>query len=95
MICEVAGILKRYFAQYIYRIGGDEFVVFVPDVSEEKFNEYMTLLRGSWSDRVTASVGGLWLAQCQDIERQVARADRLMYLDKKEYYMKCLPPGEE
>lgn len=95
MICEVAGILKQNFAQNIYRIGGDEFVVFVPDTSEEKFNEYMTLLKGSWSDRVTASVGGLWLAQCQDIEKQVARADRLMYLDKKEYYMKCLPPGEE
>lgn len=87
MIREVARVLRSRF-QNIFRVGGDEFVVFCEKIGCEEFEKTVEELIRSWDSDATASIGHLWLEKCERVEEQVARADRLMYVNKKEYYRK-------
>lgn len=86
MIIEVAEVLKANFDNSIYRIGGDEFVVFCKGVDKDDFEKSVVKLKNSWSKNVNASIGSMWLSECSNIESSVAKTDRLMYREKKEYY---------
>ncbi len=87
MIKTVADILKKNFGKHIYRIGGDEFVVFCKGVAEEEFARHVEKLKADWTTDISASVGSLWLPKCENIEVSVANTDKLMYQDKKDYYV--------
>lgn len=86
MICDVAKILKETFADKVYRIGGDEFVVLYPHIDEQSFNAKVDELLGKWPEHITVSVGTIWEKETNNIASCVANADKLMYENKKRYY---------
>ncbi|MBQ4068650.1 MAG: sensor domain-containing diguanylate cyclase [Lachnospiraceae bacterium] len=86
MIRDVANILKKIFVKDVYRIGGDEFVVFCPDIDEAAFEEKVAQLNNNWPENITVSVGSVWENDCKNVKKHVMNADKLMYENKKRYY---------
>lgn len=90
MITQMAHILTEIFGenQNVYRIGGDEFVVLLPNILQEEFNKYVSILRKSveLGNEFTASVGTTWNAHNYTINNSIKHADDLMYADKQRYY---------
>lgn len=88
-IHHTAGILGMVFEQGIYRIGGDEFVVLLPGVSREEFEDKVERLRdvAEMDQDFDVSLGWLWNEdESMDPQQQIIRADELMYVDKQNYY---------
>lgn len=71
-----------------YRFGGDEFVILSFDKTEDTFNDKLKRLAGLWEEGCSASIGSVWLKRAKDIEKSVAVADEMMYVDKNSYYEK-------
>lgn len=69
-----------------YRFGGDEFVILSFDESEEVFNSKLEKLSKQWNDEGSAAVGSVWLEHARELEKSVAAADKMMYMDKSRYY---------
>ncbi|WP_242966484.1 sensor domain-containing diguanylate cyclase [Pseudobutyrivibrio ruminis] len=80
----IASIFKK---KYCYRIGGDEFVVVMPQVSEETFAKHVERLRKK-SKKISMAIGSVWSETCLDVEELVNIADKNMYADKTEFYSK-------
>ncbi len=90
-ICDCYNSFKKVFdANYIYRIGGDEFVVLLPDVDEDGFNRYIDrLLTVREVAAYHFSLGYIWQAESVDnIYDIVNKAEERMYKDKCFYRMK-------
>lgn len=89
LIKSTAFQIRRIFANCAYRIGGDEFVVIVKDVTKEEFHEKIRLVEKNMSDaNINISVGTSWRSDNANITEQLREADRLMYRAKQEYYRK-------
>ncbi len=87
LIQTAAGLIAEVFADCSYRIGGDEFAVFLVGVNEEAFNEKTAALQDKmWAHGVHISVGALWQARCDDPEELFRGADARMYEAKQAYY---------
>ena len=98
LICGAADCIKTNYSYNarIFRIGGDEFVIF------ERMSKNDALLsigdlhketekwHGKLSDTLSVSVGYAIASEHQDLscEDLVKIADKAMYLSKQEYYMK-------
>ena len=83
------GLLKIAFGDYeIYRAGGDEFVIFCLDITEEKFNAQVAQLRALADNTtdVSFAVGTVYCTGEYNITSAMQTADENMYKDKKEYY---------
>ena len=91
LLCRAAALLKIVFDDYeIYRAGGDEFVVFCPDIAEDKMAELESQLR-TLSDNtadVSFAIGTYYCSGDYDIHLAMQAADERMYKDKKAYYIK-------
>lgn len=87
MIKEVAGILKNNFKENVYRVGGDEFVIFCVGIDKAEFVDKINAFKAGWISDVTVSFGELWFPDCHNIEEKVGRADAVMYDNKKNYYL--------
>lgn len=102
LISASADALKRTFKgcknSQIYRIGGDEFVVFCKNMSKPKFESLTAQLRSEQKKirpdcDMNLSVGAVYLEEKntspggREIEKAVSRADELMYSEKKKYHM--------
>lgn len=89
LLTRAAALLKIAFGDdEIYRAGGDEFVVFCPDVSEERLEHMASQLRGlanNTSD-VSFAIGTVYCSGAYDICRAMQTADEKMYKDKEAYY---------
>ena len=89
MLSKTASLLKLAFGDYeIYRAGGDEFVIFCPDITKEKLDEQIEQLR-SLTERtpdISFAVGTVHVTGGYDIHKAMQTADERMYADKKEYY---------
>ncbi|MBQ9518289.1 MAG: sensor domain-containing diguanylate cyclase [Firmicutes bacterium] len=89
LIKKAAAILNIVFADYeVYRSGGDEFVVFCPDISREEFDkniEQLKSLTDSTAD-ISAAIGAEYFADDYDILRAMHIVDEKMYRDKEAYY---------
>ena len=84
-----AALLKIAFDGYeIYRAGGDEFVVFCPEISETDLDERVSQLRKltETTNDVSFAVGSILVSGKYDINRAMQEADERMYHDKQEYY---------
>ena len=89
----VADILRRHMGQngIAGRIGGDEFVLFLPSVSEQDELEDIcrSLCREMRSCRpkvqglVSASIGGVMVRPQEDYDELYQRADEILYLAKR------------
>lgn len=87
LIVRAAGTIAGIFAEDAYRVGGDEFVVILLDVSREDFARKTEQLRRQMQKNgVDASIGGVWQASTENLEDLLRRADENMYREKKRYY---------
>lgn len=89
LLSRAASLLKLVFGdQEIYRIGGDEFVVLCPDITEEKLNERMGQLNALRSNApdVSFAVGIGWFSGDYDLNTALQIVDERMYKDKEEFY---------
>lgn len=90
VIVNIAKALKKAYkeASVIGRVGGDEFVVFIEDVSSKEFiiskNEEFKdqLAKLSPEFRIAVSIGVAWLEEDDTYETLFMRADRAMYQEK-------------
>ncbi|QFJ54120.1 sensor domain-containing diguanylate cyclase [Pseudobutyrivibrio xylanivorans] len=86
VIKEVATIMGSAFKKkYCYRIGGDEFVALIPQISEEHFYEQVDKLKKK-AKNVSIAVGAVWADTAEDVKGLVNQADRLMHVDKTDYF---------
>lgn len=69
-----------------YRFGGDEFVILSFDKNKEAFDNKLKRLSALWGAEFSAAVGSVWLEHARDLEKNVAVADKMMYMDKSRYY---------
>lgn len=78
--------------EFVYRAGGDEFVVLLPDISEcafyRKFEEFYDTVRAK--DDVSVAFGAHWAESGSHLNAAFNQADRKMYQDKKKHYHLCL-----
>lgn len=87
LIVRAAGTIAGIFAEDAYRVGGDEFVVILLDVSREEFARKTEQLRRQMRENsVDASIGGVWQASTENLENLLRLADENMYREKKRYY---------
>lgn len=90
-ICHCYELIRSALGtEYIYRSGGDEFIVLCPDYSEEQFKGGVTELQKRIAqDEHHIAVGYVWSdEQPLDFEKLITRADQVMYRDKRGYYRK-------
>ena len=88
LIIEIANALRKCFeGDDIYRVGGDEFVVFSFAQSKEEFEKKRSKLENSWSEDHSAALGSVWLEQVAQLRQSVVLADQDMYRSKRKYYM--------
>ncbi|MBS7009533.1 putative bifunctional diguanylate cyclase/phosphodiesterase [Anaerostipes sp.] len=92
LICNAASVLSGIFEEYVYRTGGDEFVVLCPGISREKFEYKMTELRKETehNQELNVSMGAVWDSGKRGIKEQISYAEDLMYIEKQSYYKKTL-----
>ena len=89
LLKNAANLLKKHFvSDEIYRSGGDEFVVIVPNCSKEAFDQKVKVLKeeSSYGSPVCFAVGSDWSDGDRDLRYCMHVADEAMYADKKEFY---------
>lgn len=85
-----ANFLKKNFSGLIFRIGGDEFVCIIENVTSEKFEFIVNDIDDKLNsfNELHISIGKAWLPEVDDIEHLIGFADDDMYARKKEHYQK-------
>lgn len=81
---------KRDWTQRAYRIGGDEFIIWIRNSSQEEFWKEKKELQEMYqmTGDCSVSIGGVFKEETDDIFKVITEADKLMYEDKKKYYRK-------
>ena len=91
LLKNAANVLIKVFGNSdIYRAGGDEFMIIVPDTTEEKLEEMAEQVRVSslGFDRASFAVGCCFVENSKDIFTALHLSDERMYVDKEKYYEK-------
>lgn len=85
---QVGQILLSLFRGYSYRVGGDEFVVLMTDVSENEYNNRVEKLKEciASNKEIDLAIGTAFKEHPLQIEALITEADSRMYERKKEYY---------
>ena len=87
LIRSAANVLRRVFGDgEIYRAGGDEFTVIVPDIAFPDMNEKLRLVREFAKDKVSLAIGCHVEDDCRNVRTALRIADERMYEDKRRYY---------
>lgn len=88
LLKKLANILNEIFKDKIYRVGGDEFLIFCPNISKNDFENLVILLRKSIKEAtdLTAAVGTTWEEKKFNVNNLIKHADDLMYANKQRYY---------
>ena len=85
-IKETAATVSSVFKKkYCYRVGGDEFVVVIPQITQSHFEEEVEKLRKK-SKKVAVAIGAVWSDNAKDVSEMINQADKLMYADKVAYF---------
>lgn len=79
------------FCERAYRIGGDEFVVWLKNITQEKFSTLQQELRELYQmeKNCSVSIGGVFMEHAEDIFGMIKEADARMYQEKQRYYKEC------
>lgn len=89
VIQDFGTILKRHFnPEHIFRISGDEFVIIMPGIDVNAFEEITEHLLTDCAKNDIASIGYLWQTTILDIRQEVYKAEQLMFIQKQNYYTK-------
>ena len=77
-----------FIGQEVYRAGGDEFTVFINDMSDEEFEQKLERIRSYAEnpDGVSFAVGYCCDEGRNDVRNTMSIADERMYADKEAYY---------
>lgn len=89
VLLECANILKKAFPKAsVYRIGGDEFVVLIENITEEKLFVEIEKLKNLFlmTPHCRSAIGYSWSESGSDLQREITMADEYMYKDKMHYY---------
>lgn len=88
MLKIVAQQIRSIFGtEFTYRIGGDEFLIFVPDKPEKEIDASCRQLAKSLEkDNYHISVGVQWETDISSVESLIKSAEKKMYVEKKMYY---------
>ena len=89
LLKQAAAVLQEVFPEgSIFRAGGDEFMVIVPDTSEEILNEKAQKVRNSELGFGSAcfAVGSCFVESSKDILKALHISDERMYEDKDRFY---------
>ena len=88
MLRTVADEIQTHFdTEYIYRIGGDEFILFLPGASEAEITARSeSLSRALLREDYHISVGIQCETDVSSLARLIKRAEQKMYAEKKKYY---------
>lgn len=89
LLKKAAELLKKEFEDdEIYRAGGDEFVIIIPECIEADFNEKIADLKkkAGYGCEVCFAVGSDWNDGTKDLRLCMHNADESMYADKREFY---------
>ncbi len=88
MLRVVAGETRKHFdTEYIYRIGGDEFILFIPDADEENLKIQCEKLAAALSSfDYYISVGIQCGKNISSMSELIREAEKKMYADKRKYY---------
>ena len=77
--------------EFVYRVGGDEFVALLPDISEcafyRKFEEFYDAMKAK--ENMSVALGAQWAKSGSHLNAAFNQADRKMYQDKKKHYHLC------
>lgn len=86
LLQEVSIFLTKHFANHIYRISGDEFVIILEntakDIFEKRVNQFMEELK--FKPSMSLSVGECW-GENEFIDDILQKADQIMFKRKTEY----------
>ena len=90
MLLFIANVLREVFTDSsIYRIGGDEFLVFSENKSKEDVEEAIKLLNSKVEEmNYHISIGMDFCKRNVDTEELVTKAEKRMYEEKAKYYQK-------
>ena len=91
LLKNAANILQNTFAGgEIYRAGGDEFLILLPDTSEEDIKKKIADIKekARMFDNVSFAAGGCCLRPGMDLREAMPEADARMYRDKGNFYRK-------
>lgn len=91
LLKNISVIMKRRFNRdYVYRAGGDEFVVIVPKMEKNDFFDACKDLVQDFeaAEGISVAIGYDWGANSTDVESVMKSADTIMYEDKANYYRK-------
>ncbi len=90
LIISAANLLREVFCHpEIFRVGGDEFVVFTEDLDEVSYNmlfeqlKKLSVTRGS----VSLAIGSFYSKEISNITQSMRIAEERMYADKKNFYL--------
>lgn len=89
LLKHAAEILRDVFRRCdIYRAGGDEFMIIIPDTNEKELELLCADLKKNHLGFGEASfaAGSCYVADCQDIRKAMHTADERMYTDKARFY---------
>ena len=88
MLKNIAGEIKREFGEETtYRIGGDEFLIFVTGKGQEEVLEMAARVQQAAREKgYDVSVGVQWTEKVASVSRLMKEAERQMYADKERYY---------
>lgn len=88
MLKHIAEILINIFKKDVFRIGGDEFVVFCRNIGKEEFELNVENFREiiEKDKKISVSIGSQWNTGKILIDEQITNADKLMYLEKEIHY---------
>lgn len=93
----VATVLQEQFAQDLYRIGGDEFVVLCNNISKEDFQVQVVKLRSAFdADEICdVAIGFAWTFEASSLNMNtlLQQADEMCHAEKQSYYHTILSEG--
>lgn len=88
MLIYIAEVLGNEFSDSrIYRMGGDEFLIFTQDLSPDAIEQRLADAKAQIEEmKYHISIGTTYMEDQMEIEELVKRAEKKMYEDKAKYY---------
>lgn len=87
VLCQTSQVLLSLFRDDSYRIGGDEFVIILPNIPKKSFEDRVQQLHQRFAEKgIEISIGTSWCQDNVDICKQIKLADQRMYEEKEKFY---------
>lgn len=80
----------------VYRVGGDEFVLLCPDISNQQFDDLVNTLylKSSQDQNFKPALGSSWSEGPDlNVSRQITCSDQALSVNKQDYYLRKLEGG--